>query len=616
MSFEDVNAAVSEFARRFNHSHYHPLHLAILKGDWESTKAFLDNDPSALTAKVTAIGGTALHAAAVGGQWQIIEKLVQHVPAQVLSDLDLMGCTCLHYVAMGESTSAAKALVAKNPSLTQLTDKKGFTPLIYSITSSKCKEMVWYFVLNTTDEEPGCPFSGPSADQLVALLTAAGFHDITMYLLQRYPNLATLSDSNGSIILNVLSKLPTEFQSGNKLGFWKRCIYHCVPNELDFLPPSHLRGNLKDSYGNSSHHQSHFGGTIWNAIQNIVPGIKLVRETKLRHISSVRLVEFVCRQVSTTNDSEFWQSHMSADIIFNATSSGIVEILRICFQFFPDLVWTHMPHEGFVAQIAIKNRQEKVFSLICEMPVVCKFLILALDESQNTTSHLAARFASPQLASISGAAFQMQKELQWFKEVEKWDHPLHKEVKAKDGKTPWQLFREEHKPLLEEAKNWMKDTSNSCMLVATLIATVVFAASITVPGGNNQDKGFPIYLLDNTFMVFIVSDTLALFSSMASLLMFLSILTARYTEEDFLRRLPERIILGLASLFFSIVTTMIAFGAALDLLLRERLQWVAIPIALLACVPVALFARLQLPLFIQMIISTYGSRIYHHQSLW
>lgn len=152
-------------ARRFNHSHYHPLHLAILKGDWESTKAFLDNDPSALTAKVTAIGGTALHAAAVGGQWQIIEKLVQHVPAQVLSDLDLMGCTCLHYVAMGENTSAAEALLAKNPSLTQFTDSIGFTPL--SITSSRCKEMVWYLVLNTSDERPGCPFSGPSADKLV-----------------------------------------------------------------------------------------------------------------------------------------------------------------------------------------------------------------------------------------------------------------------------------------------------------------------------------------------------------------------------------------------------------------------------------------------------------------
>ncbi|KAK7305200.1 hypothetical protein VNO77_43101 [Canavalia gladiata] len=603
-------------ARGFDHSYYHPLHIAILKGDWKSTKAFLDNDPNAMTSKVTIVGRNALHVAAVGGQWQLVEKLVQLVPTETLAELDLMGCTCLHYVAMGESINAAKALVAKNPSLTQLTDFKGFTPLIYSITSARCKEMVWYLVLNTTDERPGCPFSGPSSVQLVALLTAAGFHDITLYLLQRYPNLASLSDSNGSIILHVLSKLPSNFQSGLKFGIWKRSIYHCIPVELDYLPPSQLRGDLKDSYGGSSHRQSYFGGTIWNAIQYLVPSIRQVREAKLRHLSAVRLVEFVCSEVSTMNDSQFWQSFVHPEIIFNATSSGIVEILKICFQFFPDLVWTHVPNEGNVAQIAIMNRQEKVFSLLFKMPIICKFLILTLDESQNTTSHLAARIASPQLASVSGAAFQMQKELQWFKEVEKWDHPLHKEIKNPDGKTPWQLFREEHKTLLEEAKNWMKDTSNSCMLVATLIATVVFAASITVPGGNNQDKGFPIYLSDYTFMMFVVSDALALFSSMASLLMFLSILTAHYAEEDFLKRLPERIILGLASLFFSIVTTMIAFGAALDLLIRERLKWVYIVIALLACVPVALFAKLQLPLFIQMVISTYGSAIYHPQSLW
>lgn len=196
------------------------------------------------------------------------------------------------------------------------------------------------------------------------------------------------------------------------------------------------------------------------------------------------------------------------------------------------------------------------------------------------------------------------------------DHPLNKEVKNQEGKTAWQVFREEHKALLEEGKNWMKDTSNSCMLVATLIATIAFAAAITVPGGNNQDKGVPIFLPDNTFMVFVVSDALALFSSMASLLMFLAILNARYAEEDFLKALPQRLILGMASLFFAIVTTMVAFGAALSLLLRERLEWAHIPIALLACVPIALFAKLQLPLFIQMIISTHGSRIRHHQSLW
>jgi hypothetical protein len=189
------------------------------------------------------------------------------------------------------------------------------------------------------------------------------------------------------------------------------------------------------------------------------------------------------------------------------------------------------------------------------------------------------------------------------------DHPLIKEVKDQEGKTAWQVFKEEHKALLEEGKNWMKDTSNSCMLAATLIATIAFAAAITVPGGNNQDKGIPIFLSDNTFMVFVVSDALALFSSMASLLMFLAILNARYTtEEDFVMALPERLILGMASLFFAVVTTMIAFGAALSMLLKERLEWAPIPIALLACVPIALFAKLQLPLFIEMIISTYGSQ--------
>jgi len=162
-------------ARGFNHSYYQPLHFAILKGDWKSTKAFLDNNPTALTAKVTVYGRTALHVAAVGAQWNLVEKLVEHMPANMLTELDFMGCSCLHYVAMGESVNAAEALVAKNPSVTQVTDFKGVTPLIYSITSTS-KEMVSYILMNTTDERPGCPFSGPSASQLVALLTAKGFY--------------------------------------------------------------------------------------------------------------------------------------------------------------------------------------------------------------------------------------------------------------------------------------------------------------------------------------------------------------------------------------------------------------------------------------------------------
>lgn len=74
-----------------------------------------------------------------------------------------------------------------------------------------------------------------------------------------------------------------------------------------------------------------------------------------------------------------------------------------------------MPNEGYIMQDAIRNRQENVFNLLCNMPIG-KLLVLKVGESQNTTSHLAAKLSSSsRLASIPGAAFQMQKELQWFK---------------------------------------------------------------------------------------------------------------------------------------------------------------------------------------------------------
>ncbi|KAK9286262.1 hypothetical protein L1049_014649 [Liquidambar formosana] len=161
---------------------------------------------------------------------------------------------------------------------------------------------------------------------------------------------------------------------------------------------------------------------------------------------------------------------------------------------------------------------------------------------------------SSQLKSISGSALQIQRVLQWFKEVENIISPLYKNVKNNNKKTAWEIFMEEHKELLESGEKWMKETSNSCMLVATLIATVVFAAAFTVLGGNANNKGVPIFLNRSFFMLFAISDALALFSSCTSLLIFLSILTSCYAKQDFLESLPKRLIKCLASLFFAIAS--------------------------------------------------------------
>lgn len=188
--------------------------------------------------------------------------------------------------------------------------------------------------------------------------------------------------------------------------------------------------------------------------------------------------------------------------------------------------------------------------------------------------------------------------------------PSYKEMRDLDGRTPRMLFTKEHKSLLKEGEQWMKGTASSCMLVATLITTVMFAAIFTLPGGNNNNTGIPILLERKSFKIFIICDALALFSSVTSILMFLSILTSRYAEEDFAETLPKRLIVGLMMLFFSIVSMLIAFSASFSIVLGHHLSWIVIPVAFAACVPTTLFALSQFPLIADMVYSTYGSGIF------
>ena len=102
--------------------------------------------------------------------------------------------------------------------------------------------------------------------------------------------------------------------------------------------------------------------------------------------------------------------------------------------------------------------------------------------------------------------------------------------------------------------------------MATLIATMVF----TVPGGNDQVKGSPIFLECNWFTIFFVSDSIALLSSTTSILIFLSILTSRYSKHEFLPSLPKRLVLGLTTLFISIVAMVVAFNATCFLVYQKK----------------------------------------------
>ena len=130
----------------------------------------------------------------------------------------------------------------------------------------------------------------------------------------------------------------------------------------------------------------------------------------------------------------------------------------------------------------------------------------------------------------------------------------------------------------------------------------MFAAAITIPGGN--EKGFLVFLNEKLFILFIIFDALSLLSASTSLLMFIGILTTRYAAEDFLKSLPNKMIIGLSTLIFSKATMMITFYTSLFIILPRKSK-MPIPLVCLAGVQVVVFAWMQFGLLIDMVISTY-----------
>lgn len=176
------------------------------------------------------------------------------------------------------------------------------------------------------------------------------------------------------------------------------------------------------------------------------------------------------------------------------------------------------------------------------------------------------------------------------------------------GMTAEEIFRGSHRELMKEGEKWIKDTASSCSVVGTLIVTIMFAAAFTVPGGNDQNHGYPLFIKQPFFKVFTFSTILSLLSSSTSVLMFLAILTSQYSEDQFLKSLPTKLILGISFLFISIVSMMVAFLSTIRLMIKHtNYSWGLLPIMILASVPIFLFVLSQFPLLLHTCIATYGN---------
>ncbi|XP_028118596.1 ankyrin repeat-containing protein At5g02620-like isoform X4 [Camellia sinensis] len=576
---------------------YQPLLKAALRGDWDSAKGFFDQDPDALTAHITDAKQTALHLAISSGRSiEFVEKLVDLMPPEALALRASQGRTALHIAALYGNTKAAVILVEKHPtSLYIRSYDQNQLPLHFAANGGH-KDTLLYLLSVTEDDPVSKPFAYPSGALLLYQAVDSEFygssartnppaeHYIALDLVGRHPELGTSKLVDDKHALKTMARKASAFPSSIRLNRWQRLIYSYVPVE---------------NYADQDHNRSD--------IENPVNSSQVIAQ---KHSWARILGTNFPNSVSRKLQAMLWKV-----LELLATRYGIHEVVEEVVESFPQAIW-YVDNDGYnIFGLAVIYRCENVFNLIYQMSGHKQDMMFVVDKNWNTMLHLAGRLAPfDKLNLVPGAALQMQRELQWFKEVENLVTPGYKEYQNEGNEFPSMVFTKEHKKLVEEGEKWMKDTANSCTIAAALIATIAFAAVITVPGGTNGTNGVPVFSKANAFIVFIVSDAISLFTSTMSLLMFLSILTSRYAEGDFLYVLPKRLIIGLVTLFMSITTMILAFSSTLYLVFGNNKEWILIPVAALACLPITSFMFLQFPLLVDLISSTYGPGIFGKKS--
>uniref|UniRef100_A0A251U5B6 Putative PGG domain-containing protein n=1 Tax=Helianthus annuus TaxID=4232 RepID=A0A251U5B6_HELAN len=234
-----------------------------------------------------------------------------------------------------------------------------------------------------------------------------------------------------------------------------------------------------------------------------------------------------------------------------------------------------------IFHVAVMHRHQGVYNLLYEIAGSIKDTICEISDNSdyNTLLHLVGKTSKQVATKTHGASLLMQRELLWYQEVYNMTPAYLREIKNKHRQTPYELFSVENKDLVSKGLDWMKD----CMVVATLIVTVAFAAAFTVP------------------------DAISLFSSSTSLLVFLTILISGHGQQDFMYSLPTKLMIGILSLFISVAAMMVTFSASFFVLYHKGLKWVPILIVVFVTVPVIAFAALQFPLLVDMFRSMYDS---------
>ncbi|KAI9126829.1 hypothetical protein K1719_002425 [Acacia pycnantha] len=529
-----------------------PLYKCASEGNWEKARPMLLDSNILLHASIAQGWTTVLHVAAGAGNVHFVKELLDMMDENHFDLEDERGNTALCFAAISGNLEIAKLLYQANHFLPKKRNGAGFTPLLFAALQGKADVANYLFPLTADDEN----FEEVDWNKTFLTCIGSGIYDLALKMLRERRTLAFARDEDCMTGLHIMAKKTADLGSDN-------------PEHQNQLSSSGTKRTI---------------------------ALQLVRLLWEEILTGVRSREHIREMINEPKQ-----------LLVEAAIVGNFEFLAELMKAYPDLIWQFDRRLQSIIHIAVLYRHPKIFNLIHAYSANKDIILAYEDENdRNNILHLAAKLAPRnRLELVSGAALQMKLELLWFQEVKKIVQPSYVNQENSNSQTPHDLFTEEHAKLREAAELWMRETAEKCMIVSTLITTGVLAAAFTVPGGIS-DSGTPNHLWKASFMVFSISDTIALISSSASILAFLSILVSRFAEYDFYKSLPSKLIFGLITLFVSISSMMVAFSSAFFVTYDHApsLKWVPCFISVLSFLPIAIFVGFKYRHFYDIIYST------------
>ncbi|KAI3496117.1 hypothetical protein L1887_38467 [Cichorium endivia] len=612
------------------------LWKAIREGKWSDIKSTLKNHEAPITAAIDSDGNTLLHIAVGIGLNHFVRGILSYILNGELPEMkNSYGSTPLHVAAMFGNIEATNLLIKKNRGLLEIKDINGNTPLDNAYEYMHIDTIVKLIKAEKSSSPP------PYCYDVHTLINAISLkkYDLAIYLLKYSPESAV---GDKQVLMAIAKNFPSGLDYDESLiypimDYIPRIIVNKAKEPFSLLVDFYI--SIKDSwdpYETMSWKIAHlvvmilfqiplltllwifvlirlliwmvyfpffiFYWLLWDVAARLgIPPFKHIEEKKREWEKAKEVLYLVCDKIDKQK-----RTHYYKEPILEAARQNACEVVDEILMRSPEAI-RYKDKSGYdIIQLAVIYRSEKIYNLISVIGNRKKIYRTIRDSSGNNMLHLAGKLAPTHALKRSrGAAFQLQRELQWREEVKKIMHPNLITSENIFRETPDMVFTREHENLMKEGEKWLKGVAESCSITASLIITIVFAAAITVPGGSNQETGIPLFTEDIAFTIFAISNAISLFASSTALLMFLSILTGCFAEQDFLVRLPRRMNIGLCTLMISTTAMMVAFGATMFIVFCGRKPWMLAPICVSAFLPIASLATLQFPLIVDLFRSRY-----------